>query len=99
MYQDTRLRDSSRQLQKLSVLLAENESAPADWQEYLQNGIEQLNADMDQASREDFPVKGIPKTMEGDELVAFWKDTWADFATALNAWPEIRKAAAEIVEA
>ena len=98
MYQDTRLRDSSRQLQKLSVLLAENESAPADWQEYLQNGIEQLNADMDQASREDFPVKGIPKTMEGDELVAFWKDTWADFATALNAWPEIRKAAAEIVE-
>jgi hypothetical protein len=99
MYQDSRLRDSSQQLQKLSKLLTEGESAPADWQDYLKNGIEQLNADLDQASREDFPVKGIPQTMEGNELIAFWKETWVDFATALNAWPEIRKAAAEIVEA
>jgi len=98
MYQDTRLRDSSRQLQNLSMLLAEDESAPAGWQDYLQNGIKQLNADMDRASSEDFPVKGIPRKLEASELATFWKETWADFATALNAWPEIRKAAAEIVE-
>jgi len=97
MYQNSRLHSTSRQIQNLSTLLTENESAPADWQDYLQNGIEQLNGDMDLASREDFPVKGIPRTIEGNELIAFWKETWADFATALNAWPEIRKAAADIV--
>ena len=98
LYQDTRLRDTSRQLQKLSTLLAENESAPANWQDYLQNGIKQLNADMDQASREDFPIKGIPRAMESAELIAFWKETWAGFASALNAWPEIRKAATEVID-
>ena len=35
--------------------------------------------------------------MKGDELVAFWKDVWAGFANALNAWPEIRTAVAEIL--
>jgi hypothetical protein len=99
MYKNTRLHSTSRQIQNLSRLLTENESAPADWQDYLQNGIEQLNADLDLASREDFPVKGIPQTIEGNDLIAFWKETWVDFARALNAWPEIRKVAAEIVSA
>ena len=99
IYQDTRLRTTSVQLQHLDLLLKAAESAPADWQEYLQNGIEQLNAGMDLASREDFPLKGLPATMESDELIAFWRGIWTDFATALSAWPEIRKAAAKIIEA
>ena len=98
MYRDTRLQSASELLQHLNSLLAEGESTPTDWQDYLKNGIKQLNADMDQVSREDFPVKGLPAAMEGAELIAFWQETWADFATALNAWPAIRKAAAEIVE-
>ena len=99
MYRDIRLQNTSELLQHLNRLLAESESTPADWQDYLKTGIKQLNIDMDLASREDFPVKGFPASMEGAELIAFWQETWADFATALNAWPEIRKAAAEIVEA
>ncbi len=99
IYQDTRLRTTSVQLQHLDLLLKAAESAPADWQEYLQNGIEQLNAGMDLASREDFPLKGLPATMESDELIAFWRGIWTDFATALRAWPEIRKVAAKIIEA
>jgi hypothetical protein len=97
MYRDTRLQNTSELLKHLNGLLADSDSTPAEWQDYLKTGIKQLNVDMDLASREDFPVKGLPASMEGAELIAFWQETWAGFATALNAWPKIRKAAAEIV--
>ncbi len=97
MYRDARLRGDSEQLQHLGVLLSQAESAPEDWQAYLRNGIDQLKADLDTASREDFTALGYPAAMEGSQLITFWKETWADFAAALNAWPEIREEAAKIV--
>jgi len=97
MYRDARLQGNSEHLQHLGALLSTAESAPVDWQNYLRNGITQLNADLDKASQEDFPVRGLPATMEGDELISFWKETWGDFADALSAWPEIRVAAAKIM--
>ena len=96
MYRDSRLHNDSEQLQQLSALLSKAESAPVDWQNYLRNGIRQLNTDLDRASRPDFPVKGLPAVMEGDELITFWKGVWSGFAAALSAWPEIREAAAQI---
>lgn len=98
MYRDTRLHTISLQLKDLSLLLEKGESAPADWKAYLKDGIEQLTAAMARASDENFPTKGLPQTMEGSELIAFWKEVWAEYATALNAWPKIRQAAAEIVD-
>ena len=71
---------------------------PVNWQNYLRNGIAQLNADLDKASRDDFALKGLPKDREGEELIAFWRNVWADFSAALNAWPEIREAAAELLD-
>lgn len=97
MYRDMRLRGDSERLQQLTTLLATAESAPVNWQNYLRNGISQLNADLDLTSREDFKVRGLPATMETDELITFWKSVWIDFASALKAWPEIRSAAAKIV--
>lgn len=97
MYRDTRLHVISLQLKDLGHLLDKGESAPADWKAYLKDGVDQLTAAMAQTSDESFPIKGIPQTMEGSELVAFWKEAWTDFAAALNAWPKIREAAAEIV--
>ena len=79
------------------MLLETNKSAPVNWQNYLRNGISQLNTDLDLASRSDFVVKGIPATMETDDLIVFWKSVWADFASALAAWPKIRDAAIEVV--
>ncbi len=98
MYRDTKMHNIAEQLQHLSALLAEAEdtSAPAEWQDYLKNGIEQLNIGIDQASLEEFPLKGLPASLEGDDLIAFWKETWAGFAAALSAWPAIRQAAAEL---
>lgn len=99
MYRDTRLTDDSERLEQMSKLLAANESAPVNWQNYLRNGIAQLQKDLEVASHPDFAVRGLPKGLEGEELIGFWKDVWAGFATALNAWPEIRQAAGDILAA
>jgi hypothetical protein len=97
MYRDSRLRGDSARLHQLNTLLETAEQAPVDWQNYLRNGIRQLSTDLDMVSRDDFPIKGLPKNLETDELILFWKETWAGFAAALNAWPQIREAAVDIV--
>jgi len=95
---DAVLRDLSEQLQHLSGLLAGADSAPDQWKEYLGNGIKQLNEGLDRASHKDHRIKGQPKTLEGAELIDFWKKAWGGYAAALAAWPEIREVAAEIIE-
>ncbi|HEY5774870.1 MAG TPA: hypothetical protein VIS57_02190, partial [Xanthomonadales bacterium] len=96
MYRDSRLRGDSERLRHLTALLEKNASAPVNWQNYLRNGIAQLNADLDLASRNDFVVRGLPASMETDELIAFWRKVWSDFAATLKAWREIRDAAANL---
>ena len=96
-HRDAVLRDISEQLRNLDRLLASTKSAPAEWQQYLKQAIKQLSKGFEQASLEDYAVKGQPRSMEGDELIAFWKKSWGGFAAALKAWPEIREAAAEIM--
>lgn len=98
MYRHGRLQSDSKTLEHLSALLSEAETAPVDWQNYLRNGIRQLNVDLDRVSRKDFPVEGLPETLKGVDLISFWKDVWIGFAQALNAWPKIRKAAADVIE-
>jgi len=97
MYRDARLLDDSDRLEQLSGLLEAAASTPVNWQNYIRNGITQLNKDLEVASSPDFAVKGFPKGMEGEELIGFWRDVWSGFADALNAWPEIRQAATEIL--
>jgi hypothetical protein len=96
-YRDDRLHKGAERLDLLTSLLQKAESTPVNWQNYLRNGIRQLNVDLDRASREDLPLKGLPARLEGSELIKFWKDVWIDFAAAMNAWQEIRVAAANIV--
>lgn len=93
MYREDRLLSSSSRLNHLEKLMTSAASTPVNWQNYLRNGIKQLNTDLDIASREDFPVKGFPQNLEGSELIAFWKNVWLEFADTLTAWPEIREAA------
>lgn len=98
-HQDFVLNDTTEQLQNLTRLLEDGNSTPQAWQDYLENGLEQLGASLNAASHEDFTVIGLPLTMKGDELIQFWKETWAGFSTALIAWPEIRDAAEELLGA
>lgn len=99
MQTDRSLAGGAGMLQHLDGLLATAGSAPVDWQNYLRNGITQLNKGLDAISRGGFPVRGSVGEMEGEELVAFWRQSWAGFADSLDAWPEIRQAASELVEA
>jgi hypothetical protein len=93
MYRQERLDRSAAQLEHLDMLMKQAKSTPVPWQNYLRNGIQQLNSDLDTASRQDFEVSGYPSTLKGEALIGFWRETWTGFAGALAAWPEIRKAA------
>jgi hypothetical protein len=98
MHRDTVLRNSTDVLQHLAGLHAASESAPSEWQNYLTNGMAQINTGLDLVSRKDFRLRGFPEFLEGPDLVSFWKNTWGGYATAMRAWPRIRRAAAEIHE-
>lgn len=91
------LRDTAEQLRNLTRLLDTGKSSPDDWREYLEQGIEQLSASFQTAGGEEFQISGLPADLEEDELINFWKQTWSGFASALTAWPEIRKAAEAIL--
>ncbi len=97
MYRDSKLVDTSVRLEQLDGLLETAESTPVNWRNYLRNGIAQLNKGMEVASRPEFAIKGFPKGLEGEDLISFWRGIWAGFADALNAWPEIRQAAADML--
>ena len=97
MYIDSRLSLDSELLQRLTALLAKAETAPVNWQNYLRNGIAQLNSDLNRVSREDFEVSGLPAKLDSNALIGFWQVIWGDFATALKAWPEIREEAEKIL--
>jgi hypothetical protein len=96
MYIDKRLSLDSELLQTLTALLSKAETTPVNWQNYLRNGIKQLNNDLNRVSRGDFEVSGLPAALDSDALITFWKTVWGEFATALKAWPDIRAGAARI---
>ena len=95
-YVDELLADGAEQLQVLNEVRVLAESGPEAWLAYLDDGIERLNEDIDKASAGQFRLRGSPRDREDAELVAFWKSTWGGFADALDAWSDIRKAAADI---
>ena len=92
-HRDLTLRNISEQLQLLNDLSEKAGNAPQEWQEYLKQGIAQLGASLGAVSSNDLPQQGRPSFLENDELIQFWKQTWDEFAQALEAWPAIREAA------
>ena len=98
MQRDATLAAGASQLKHLNDLLASSASTPVDWQNYLRNGIKQLDTGLDAASRGDFPVRDSHSALQGEDLIGFWRDTWAGFADALAAWQEIRQAAMALAE-
>lgn len=95
MYRDERAQYGCRTMLGLHEALAEAHDAPANWQEFLQRGFRQLNADLAE-SFNGLPVKGTPEGLEDEELTGLWCGFWQDYAEALRAWPEIRAAAGEV---
>jgi hypothetical protein len=98
LYRDSILQMNSDRLMHFSNLLLSANSLPGKWREYLEKGFNELKTNMDRASRPDFPLKGLPHTLEGPELIEFWNEAWTGFAESLIAWPKIREAAESLVK-
>jgi hypothetical protein len=98
LYRDSLLRATANQLEHFDGLLSSADPVPTDWRKYLEKGFLELQANLDRVSRPDFPLKGLPRDLEGTELVEFWKKAWTGYAAALIAWPEIREAAKNLID-
>jgi hypothetical protein len=98
LYRDSLLRATANQLEHFDGLLSSADPVPTDWRKYLEKGFLELQANLDRVSRPDFPLKGLPRDLEGTELVEFWKKAWTGYAAALIAWPEIREAAQNLID-
>jgi len=97
LYRDERAQTGCSTLLNLNEALARTQNAPENWREFLQKGFHKLNADL-AASIGDLSIAGTPASLSDEELAALWCRFWRGYGVALKAWPEIRRAAQEVVE-
>ncbi len=95
VYEDAGLEAKARDFRELQRALAEAVEAPPAWRAFLQDAVERLNRELID-NPADAQVDGYPEHLEGDALVAWWREFWGDFARALRAWPAIRQAARQV---
>lgn len=84
------------QLRKLKKVISESADLPAEWRNYVEDALRQVQA----SQLADFKLDGLKSTevgLEGSELLRFWRDAWRAFGQSLTAWNDIREAAREIV--
>lgn len=96
LFEDARAGRSSQTLTALSDRLAQDSHAPELWINFLKKGIRAVDQKLAANLRED-PFRGTPAGTEGRELTDLWRGFWNRFAEALQAWPEIRKAAKDVI--
>jgi hypothetical protein len=63
---------------------------------FLKTGIRAVEQDL-ATDRSRAPLKGSPQGVFDEELTDLWRGFWNRFAEALRAWPEIRKAARDVI--
>ena len=97
MYRDERAHFASDALSSLREASAAAEKAPANWKAFLQKAADKVQADM-AAGAPLLELRGTPRDLEGEALIALWRGYWREFGAALKAWPEIREAAREVME-
>jgi hypothetical protein len=84
---EQRLRESSLYLERLRNTLELSNGAVPAWTDWLQQQLKQAREGM--ASAEETPANS-------DEILGLWQGAWRAFGRALEAWPAIRAAAAEL---
>jgi hypothetical protein len=96
LYEDERLNDRTQTLKVLHERLARDGDAPDVWVSFLKTGIRAVEQDL-ATDRSRAPLKGSPQGVFDEELTDLWRGFWNRFAEALRAWPEIRKAARDVI--
>lgn len=77
------------------VALESSGAAPA-WKNYLERAYRQvLHSSLGAVSPESIRSEYPP--LDGTEALAFWKNSWREYAQSLLAWPEIREAARRLL--
>lgn len=84
---EQRLRQSSLYLERLRKNLELSNGAVPAWADWLQQQLKRTREDM--ARAEEMPANT-------DEVIGLWQAAWRAFGPALEAWPAIRAAAAEL---
>ncbi len=85
----------ARDYRELHLALDAAPDAPQAWRAFIEDGIGRLNRELIEDPAED-ELRGYPENLEGEALVAWWREFWGDFAKALRAWPAIRQAARQV---
>jgi hypothetical protein len=84
------------QIRMLKERMAEASALPADWRNYVEDAMWQVeSSSFGELSIE--KLKGSIGNLEGPELIQFWRDAWRSFGCSLTAWADIREAAQKIV--
>lgn len=84
-----RLRDASQYLASLRRTLEFSRGAIPEWTGWLQRNLDKTRASMD---------RDPPAPANSDEIIVLWQAAWSSFGRALEAWPAIRAAAADLQE-
>jgi hypothetical protein len=87
LHAEQKLRQSSLYLERLGKTLALGKGAVPAWTDWLQQQLKRTREDM--ARTEEMPANS-------DEIIGLWQEAWRAFGRALEAWPAIRAAAAEL---
>jgi len=94
-FEDAKLTSKTRDYRDLRAALVASSEAPEAWRTFLEEALDRLNRELID-NPADPVVRGDPKHLEGNELVAWWREFWRAFARALRAWPAIRLAARRV---
>jgi hypothetical protein len=97
MYRDEHAHFASDALSSLREAGAAAGKAPGNWQAFLQNAADKLQADLTEGTPLQ-EVRGTPRELDGEALSDLWRGYWRDFGAAFTAWPEIREAAREVMD-
>ena len=83
------------QTKRLTAKLQDGSPRPQEWQNHLQQSLNNIAEAMNASARlEDIP--GIPDSYQAQAILDEFRAYTSEFATALEAWPAIRRAARSI---
>jgi len=83
------------QIRMLQTRIRESAQLPADWRDYLERALRQVQASRLDGFRPD-EIRNDEIKLMGKDLLGFYRDAWSRFGQALLAWQDIRDAAREI---
>jgi len=95
LYRTEAAKSQGNQIKRITAKLEESSPKTRPWKDHLQQSLANISAAMGTAARlEDIP--GIPDSYDAQAILDEFRAYTAEFAVALEAWPNIRRSAKSI---